>query len=71
MADQHQVSAIMATAICDCRKDNPDPRIDPEEAKHVAKCIVAALASNSDKRLRANLRLIRSKLAFPILLKLL
>lgn len=43
MADQHQVNALMATAICDCFKDNPDRRIDPEEAKHVAKCIVAAL----------------------------
>jgi hypothetical protein len=44
MADQHQVNAIMATAICDCLKDSPDRRIDPEEAKHIAKCIVAALA---------------------------
>ena len=43
MADQHQVNIIMATAICDCLKDNPDRRIDPEEAKHIAKCIVAAL----------------------------
>jgi predicted ATPase len=43
MADQHQVNALMATAICDCFKDNPDRRIDPEQAKHVAKCVVAAL----------------------------
>jgi hypothetical protein len=33
----------MATAICDCHKDNPERRIDPEEAKLMAKCIVAAL----------------------------
>jgi hypothetical protein len=43
MADQHQVNAIMASTICDCLKDNADRRIDPEEAKHIAKCIVAAL----------------------------
>jgi hypothetical protein len=43
MADQHQVNALMATAICDCFKDNPDRRIDPEQAKHIAKCVVAAL----------------------------
>jgi hypothetical protein len=43
MVDQHQVDGIMATAICDCFKDNPDRRVDPEEAKHIAKCIVAAL----------------------------
>ena len=43
MTDQHQVYAIMATAICDCHKDNLDRRIDPEEARLIAKCIVAAL----------------------------
>jgi hypothetical protein len=43
MADQHQVNAIMATAIFECLKDNPDRRIDPEVAKQIAKCIVAAL----------------------------
>jgi hypothetical protein len=43
MADQHQVNTIIATAICECRKDHPD-QIDPEEAKQMAKCIVAALA---------------------------
>jgi hypothetical protein len=42
MVDQHQVNSIIATAICDCRKDHPD-RIDPEEAKQIAKCIVEAL----------------------------
>jgi hypothetical protein len=43
MTDEHQLYAIMATAICDCYKDNPDRRIEPEEAKQMAKCIVAAL----------------------------
>jgi len=35
---------MIATAICDCLKDDPDRRIDPEQAKYIAKCIVAALA---------------------------
>ena len=43
MADPHQVISIMATAICDARKDHPDQRIDPEEAIQIAKCIVEAL----------------------------
>ena len=43
MADQQQVNTIIATAICDCRKDHPDGRSDPEEAKQMAKCILAAL----------------------------
>ena len=42
MADPHQVISVMATAICDARKD-PDHRMDPEEAKQIAKCIVEAL----------------------------
>ena len=43
MADQHQVNSIIATAICDARKEDPDHRMDPEEAKQIAKCIVEAL----------------------------
>jgi hypothetical protein len=43
MADPHQVISIRATAICDVRKDHPDDRMDPEEAKQIAKCIVEAL----------------------------
>ena len=43
MADPHQAISIMASAICDVRKDHPDFRMDPEEAKQVAKCIVEAL----------------------------
>jgi hypothetical protein len=39
----HQVNSIIATAICDARKDHPDHRIDPEEAKQIAKCIVEKL----------------------------
>ena len=34
---------LMATAICDVRKDQPDNRMDSEEAKQIAKCIVEAL----------------------------
>jgi hypothetical protein len=43
MADQHQVNSIIATAICDARNDCPDQRMDPEEAKQIAKCIIEAL----------------------------
>ena len=43
MTDPHQVISIMATTICDARKDHPDYRMDPEEAKQIAKCIVEAL----------------------------
>jgi hypothetical protein len=43
MTDQHQVHSIIATAICDALKKDPDHRIDTEEAKQVAKCIVEAL----------------------------
>jgi hypothetical protein len=45
MSDQHQVNLIIAAAISDARKDHPDGRIDPEEAKQVAKCIIEALSS--------------------------
>jgi hypothetical protein len=44
MSDEHQVNAIIATAISDSRRDHPDGRIDPEEAKQMAKCIMEALA---------------------------
>jgi len=43
MADPHQVISIIATTICDARKDYPDHRMDPEEAKQIAKCIIEAL----------------------------
>ena len=43
VADTHQVNSIIATAICDCRKDHPDGAINAEEAKQIAKCIVEAL----------------------------
>jgi hypothetical protein len=45
MSDEHQVNAIIATSISDSRRDHPDGRIDPEEAKQMAKCIMEALAS--------------------------
>jgi hypothetical protein len=43
LADPHQVNTIIAAAICNCRKDHPDGGMDPEDAKQIAKCIVAAL----------------------------
>ena len=43
MTDEHQVHAIIATAISDCHKEHPDRQVDPEEAKRTAKCIIAAL----------------------------
>jgi hypothetical protein len=42
MTDPHQVNTIIASAIHDCQKDDPHP-VGPEAAKHMAKCIVAAL----------------------------
>jgi hypothetical protein len=45
MSDEHQVNTIIATVISDARKDHPDGRIDPEEAKQIAKCITEALSS--------------------------
>jgi hypothetical protein len=44
MSDQRQVNLIIATAICDARKDHSEGGMDPEEAKQVAKCIVEALS---------------------------
>ena len=43
MADQRQMNSIIATAICDARNDHPDHRMDPGEAKQIAKCIIEAL----------------------------
>jgi hypothetical protein len=44
MVDAHQVNTIIANAICDCRKDHPEGRIDPEEGKTIAKCILEELS---------------------------
>jgi hypothetical protein len=44
MIDQHQVNSIIATAICDARNNGPsEGRMDPEQAKQIAKCILDAL----------------------------
>jgi len=43
MTDEHQVHAIVATAIGDCQKEHPDRQVEAEEAKHMAKCIIVAL----------------------------
>jgi hypothetical protein len=45
MSDEHQVNSIIATAIVDARKEQPEGGIDPEEAKQVAKCIIEALSN--------------------------
>ena len=37
--DQHQVNTIIATAICECSG------VAPEQAKQMAKCIIAALSN--------------------------
>jgi len=43
LVDQHQVISIIANAICECFKERPEQKIDPEEAKQVAKCVIEAL----------------------------
>ena len=43
MTDDHQLNAIIATAILDSLQNHPDHSIGPEEAKIVAKRIIAAL----------------------------
>jgi hypothetical protein len=43
MGDQHQVNTIIATAICECSGERPEHKIAPEQAKQMAKCIIAAL----------------------------
>ena len=43
MTDEHQTTAIIATAVLDSLKENPDHKLDPEQAKLIAKRILAAL----------------------------
>ena len=43
MADEHLTNAIIATALLDSFRDHPD-QLDPEEAKIIAKRILAAFA---------------------------
>ena len=43
LTDPHQVNSIIAKTIWGSRKDHPTHTIDPDEAKHLAKCIVEAL----------------------------
>jgi hypothetical protein len=44
LADPYQATSVIATALCDARKDHPDHAMNPEEAKQIAKCIVEALS---------------------------
>lgn len=43
MFDEHQTNAIIATALLESFGGHSDHRLDPEEAKIVAKRILAAL----------------------------
>ncbi len=43
MFDEHQINAIIATALLESFGDHPDHRLDAEEAKIVAKRILEAL----------------------------
>jgi len=53
MTDEHQVSSIIATAICDASKGNAE-RTDPEQAKQLAKCIIEALTDTGLQIVPAN-----------------
>jgi hypothetical protein len=44
MTDPHQVNLIIANAICDAHKDHQENRMNAEEAKQIAKCIIEALS---------------------------
>jgi hypothetical protein len=44
MTDAHQIYSIISTAIVSCKVETHDENIDVEKAKHMAKCIVEALA---------------------------
>lgn len=58
MTDQHGLYALIAKAICDARRGDPEREMSPEEAKQIAKCIVEALAdagfqiTASDRKMR-------------------
>jgi hypothetical protein len=43
MVDEHQTNALIATAILESVRDDPNSAIDPEQAKLMAKHILAAL----------------------------
>ena len=42
MTDEHQINAIIATAIIDSFSDHPEYKIDTEHAKIIAKYILTA-----------------------------
>ena len=43
MTDEHQINAIIATAILDSFRDHPELKVNFEEAKIIAKRILGAL----------------------------
>ena len=44
MDDHHQVNSIIATAIYECWGEHAEHKIAPEQAKQMAKLIIAALS---------------------------
>jgi hypothetical protein len=46
MTDPHQVNSIISSAIMSCKIESSDAKLDVEEAKHMAKCIVTALTES-------------------------
>jgi hypothetical protein len=44
MTDRHQVATLIAKTICECHNDQKR-RLDPEEAKQIAVCILEALTA--------------------------
>jgi hypothetical protein len=47
MTDEHQINAIIATAILDSFSNHPELKVDSEEAKIIAKRILGALRDAS------------------------
>ena len=43
MTDEHQTNAIIATVILESLRELPEPKLEPEAAKLMAKRILAAL----------------------------
>ena len=45
MDDPHQINSLIAGTICDCVKEGTKLQVDPDEAKHLAKCILMAITA--------------------------
>jgi hypothetical protein len=53
LADPHQVNSIIATAIFDVHKEDPEHWMEPDQAKQIAKCIIQALTDAGFKVVRS------------------